>query len=111
LGFLFNIFGKTDIVINGIPADNAGRDEKSLFEGLIEQFKKNKSELSIDRRENMERSMAKRAAIKPGQKLSTEEMRTIIDQLFACSNPNYSPHGKVIFYILGMDKIAGFFNR
>ncbi len=111
LGFLFNIFGKTDIVINGIPADIAGSDEKNLFEGLIEQFKKNKSELSIDRRENMARSMAKRAAIKPGQKLSTEEMRTIIDQLFACSNPNYSPHGKVIFYILGMDKIAGFFNR
>lgn len=111
LGFLFNIFGKTDIVINGIPADIAGSDEKNLFEGLIEQFKKNKSELSIDKRENMARSMARRAAIKPGQKLSAEEMRTIIDQLFACSNPNYSPHGKVIFYILGMDKIAGFFNR
>lgn len=111
LGFLFNVFGKTDIVINGIPADIAGSDEKNLFEGLIEQFKKNKSELSIDKRENMARSMARRAAIKPWQKLSAEEMRTIIDQLFACSNPNYSPHGKVIFYILGMDKIAGFFNK
>lgn len=111
LGFIFNIFGKTDLVINGIPADIAGSDEKNLFEGLIEQFKKNKSELSIDKRENMARSMAKRAAIKPGQKLSATEMRTIIDQLFACSNPNYSPHGKVIFYILGMDKIAGFFHK
>lgn len=111
LGFVFNIFGKTDIVINGIPADVAGSDEKNLFEGLVEQFKKNKSELSIDKRENMARSMAKRASIKVGQKLSAAEMRTIIDQLFACSNPNYSPNGKVIFYILGLDKIAGFFNR
>src|SRR5690606_26135232 len=100
LGFVFNIFGKTDIVINGIPADIAGSDEKNLFEGLVEQFKKNKSELSIDKRENLARSMARRAAIKPGQKLSAAEMRTIIDQLFACTNPNYSPHGQVIFYIL-----------
>ena len=111
LGFVFNIFGKTDIVINGIPADVAGNDEKNLFEGLLEQFKKNKSELSINKTENVARSMAKRAAIKPGQKLSATEMRSIIDQLFACSNPNYSPQGQVIFYILTMDKISGFFNK
>lgn len=111
LGFVFNIFGKTDIIINGIPADIAGNDEKNLFEGLVEQFKKNQSELSIGKRENMARSMARRAAIKPGQKLSAAEMRTIIDQLFACTNPNYAPHGQVIFYILTMDKIADFFHK
>lgn len=111
LGFVFNIFGKTDIIINGIPADIAGNDGKDLFEGLVEQFKKNQAELSIGKGENMARSMAKRTAIKPGQQLSNTEMRTIIDQLFACSNPNYSPHGQVIFYILSLEKIADFFHK
>lgn len=111
LGFVFNIFGKTAIIINGIPADIAGNDGKDLFEGLVEQFKRNQAELSIGKGENMARSMAKRTAIKPGQQLSNTEMRTIIDQLFACSNPNYSPHGQVIFYILSLEKIADFFHK
>lgn len=111
LGFIFNVFGKNDIVITGVPADISGGDEKNLFEGLIEQFKKNKSELSLSNRENLVRAMAKRSAIKPGQRLSHIEMKTIIDQLFACPNPNYSPHGQSIFFILTLDKISNFFNR
>ena len=111
LGFAFNVFGKSDIVINGIPVDTAGNDGRDLFEGLIEQFKKNKAELSIGKRENMARSLARRTAIKPGQQLSVTEMRTIVDQLFACTNPNYSPYGQVIFFILSLEKIADFFHK
>lgn len=111
LGFAFNIFGKSDIVINGIPVDTAGNDGRDLFEGLLEQFKKNKAELSIGKSENMARSLARRTAIKLGQQLSVTEMRTIVDQLFACTNPNYSPHGQVIFYILSLEKIADFFHK
>lgn len=111
LGFQFNVFGKNDIMITGGPADITGADEKKLFEGLIEQFKRNKSELSINNRENVARSMARRSAIKPGQKLSNTEMKNIIDQLFACTNPNYSPNGQNIFFILTLDKISNLFNR
>lgn len=111
LGFAFNVFGKSDIVINGVPVDTAGNDGRDLFEGLLEQFKKNKAELSIGKRENMARSLARRTAIKPGQQLSVTEMRTIVDQLFACTNPNYSPYGQVIFYILSLEKIADFFHK
>ena len=47
--------------------------EKELFEGLIEQFKIYQSELSIPLRENLARSLAKRASIKSGQKLQKED--------------------------------------
>ncbi|MEO1049079.1 MAG: DNA mismatch repair endonuclease MutL [Bacteroidota bacterium] len=110
LGFVFEVFGKNDIVINGIPTDVISGDEKSIFEGLIEQFKQNKSELSIPLRENLARSMAKRSAIKQGQTLKAEEMNFMIDKLFACSNPNYDPGGNSIFYILDTNRIDSFFN-
>lgn len=111
LGFDFNVFGKNSIVINGGPADAATGNEKALFEGIIEQFKKNKDELSIGTLENMARSIAKRSGIKPGQKLNNEEMSALIDKLFACANPNYSPDGRITFTLLGLDKIANFFNK
>ncbi|MFA0961474.1 DNA mismatch repair endonuclease MutL [Roseivirga sp. BDSF3-8] len=110
LGFSFEPFGHNALIINGVPADVQGQNEKELFEGLIDQYKDFRSQLSLDKYENLARSMAKRAAVKPGQTLQPEEMRALIDQLFACSNPNYSPDGGQTFALLSMDKIGSFFN-
>jgi DNA mismatch repair protein MutL len=109
LGFIFEIFGKQSIVINGIPADVLTGNEKVLFEGLIEQFKYNQSTLSISNRENLARSLAKRSAVKYGKRLEQEEMHTMIDKLFACKSPNYAPDGRPTYSILSMDQLAGHF--
>jgi DNA mismatch repair protein MutL len=110
LGFIFDIFGKQSIVINGIPADVLTGNEKVLFEGLIEQFKHNQSELSVSNRENLARSLAKRSAVKQGKKLEVEEMNMMIDKLFACESPNYAPDGRVTYKVLTMDELGSFFN-
>lgn len=111
LGFQFDEFGKDSIIINGIPADMLSGNEKMLFEGLIEQFKWNTNQLSISKKENLARSLAKRAATKMVKQLQPEEMKAIIDQLFACDNPNYTPDGMSTFVVLNIDQIEGFFNR
>ncbi len=111
LGFVFNYFSNNTIVVNGIPADVQSGDEKNLFEGLLEQFKHFQSELKVDRRETLARSLAKRSSIKRGRKLGVEEMKMLIDQLFACKTPNYGPNGDNTFIILDMDKIGKFFKN
>lgn len=111
LGFLVEPFGKNDIIIKGMPAEIGAANEKEIFEGLIEQFKRNKSELSIPRKENLARALAKRTALKYGTRLSEDEMSGLIDQLFACDSPNYAPNGQVTFYILELNKIDNFFNK
>lgn len=110
IGFEFSDFGSHAIVINGVPADLKTGNEKVLFEGFIEQFKQNKSELSISNDENIARAIAKRSSIKKGNELTQEEMSSLIDQLFACKNPNYSPDGRKTTFILELEKIAQFFN-
>lgn len=109
LGFIFDIFGKQSIVINGIPADILSGNEKVLFEGLIEQFKHNQSTLSVSNRENLARSLAKRSAVKQGKKLEIEEMHMMIDKLFACASPNYAPDGRVTYTVLSMEQLASNF--
>ncbi|HEY5691981.1 MAG TPA: DNA mismatch repair endonuclease MutL [Cyclobacteriaceae bacterium] len=110
LGFRFEVFGKNAVLVSGIPADISG-GEKELFEGLLEQFKINKSELSLPLKENLARSLAKRASIKSGQKLVKEEMEALVEGLFACNNPNFSPDGTPTFFIFDTSKIEGCFNR
>ncbi len=111
LGFRFEAFGKNAIVVDGIPSGVSSGREKELFEGLLEQFKINQSELAIPLQENLARSLAKKASIKAGQKLGREEMQSLIDQVFGCKTPNYSPEGIPTYFIFELSKIEGYFSR
>lgn len=110
LGFRFEVFGKNAVLVSGIPADIAG-GEKELFEGLIEQFKINQAELSLPLKENLARSLAKRASIRSGQALAKGEIEALVEGLFACNNPNFSPEGTPTFFIFDASKIENFFNH
>ena len=109
LGFRIEVFGKNTLAVNGVPANISSGQEKELFEGLIEQFKINQTELAIPLSENLARSLAKRASIKTGQRLEREEMHALTGRLFACKTPNYSPDGKSTFFIFELNKIESYF--
>lgn len=110
IGFEFSVFGKSAIIINGVPADLKAVNEKALFEGFVEQFKLNQRELSISTDENVARAIARRSSLKEGTMLEAEAMASLIDQLFACKNPNYAPNGRRISFMLELEKIDQFFN-
>jgi DNA mismatch repair protein MutL len=110
LGFRFEVFGKNTLLISGTPTDVHG-SEKELLEGLIEQFKKNQSELQLPLRENLAQALAKRASLKAGQKLSVEEMESLAASLFSCNTPNFSPDGSPTFFTLDSSKIESYFTR
>lgn len=106
LGFRFEIFGKTDLLITGLPAGHASR-EKEIFEGLIEQFKQQQA-LALPLPHSLSLALAKRAAIKAGQELQREEMEALVESLFACRNPNYSPEGRPTFFRLDASMVEEF---
>ncbi|MFD2200219.1 DNA mismatch repair endonuclease MutL [Shivajiella indica] len=111
LGFILSEFGKNTLLIQGVPADIQVTNEKTLFEGLLEQYKHFKSELSLDKRENLARSLARKSSIKKGSRLASTEMETIVGQLFSCKNPNYGLSGNKTFVKLDIHKIQSFFTR
>jgi DNA mismatch repair protein MutL len=109
LGFVISVFSNNTIVINGLPADIVEGGEKELLEGLIEQFRNNQQIYKIDRQENLARSLAKKAAIKQGVKMHIQEMNGLIDQLFACKTPNFSPDGKPVLVLMDINRIDQLF--
>lgn len=111
LGFMVSEFGKDTIIINGVPADIHIKNEKELFEGLLEQYKHFKNELSLDTRENLARSLARKSSLKRGHKLNSQEMETLVGQLFACQNPNYGLGGNKSFVKLDLNSIHSFFSK
>src|SRR5690606_21902885 len=95
LGFQLRPFGKTTYIVDGIPADLGNNiNEKQIIEQLLEDYKQNRAELKVDKRDNIARSLAKSAAIKAGTPLDNDAIAELIDRLFACESPNVSIHGK-----------------
>lgn len=111
MGFAFEAFGKSDLVIKGIPPDAATQEPKDLFEGLVEQIKYFSSSLAGSRQEQLARAMAKRVSISQDRPLQPAEMSALFDKLFACKHPNYAPDGRKTYFIMDKDQIEQLFKN
>jgi DNA mismatch repair protein MutL len=109
LGFEFDEFGSNELIIRGIPADLPEESEQDLFEELVEQLKQSYSDLKLNKPESLSRSLARRFSVRYAVKLSYVEIHTLIDQLFASSDPNRTPGGEAIIVLLTMDKLTSIF--
>jgi DNA mismatch repair protein MutL len=112
LGFVLSVTDHESFTVNGIPADSPDENEQAMIEGLLEQFKQNEAHLHLDKSENVARSMAKRSAGRFGiYALTVLEMNALVEQLFASSNPSYTPSGEQTMKILSLEEMAGLFLR
>ncbi len=112
LGFQIREFGKNTLIVEGIPADvGLNINEAEMLEQLIEGFKNNFTFLKLDKRDNLARTLARNAALKPGTSLSQEEMNNLIDRLFACRTPNTSVSGKPLIITFTLEELLQKFEK
>lgn len=113
IGFeISNLDGGT-YSINAVPAGlegiNIPRLVNDMAEGVIllndSSGKGVKDTLREDVFSSIALSMARSAAIPYGQVLSNEEMENLVNELFACSNFNYTPDGKKILAVIDQSTI------
>lgn len=106
LGFDITNMGGGSFAIQGIPAGIEGLTPSALVEHIladaIERGDVSKEEIH----RTMALTMARSAAIVVGQVLTMEEMTRLIDELFACDVPAYTPDGKKTFVIIDEDEIS-----
>ena len=105
LGFVLEQANPTTFMINGTPSDAVGCDAVDLLEKLLDNYKINTTDLQLDRKLNLAKTMAAQLAIKPQTRLSEMEMQNLVDQLFACNVAEVAPNGKKIYVILNMEDL------
>ncbi|MBE0643164.1 MAG: DNA mismatch repair endonuclease MutL [Bacteroidetes bacterium] len=111
LGFTLTLTSPDSVTVEAVPQDVRPGMEESILEEMLEQYKEYQHAGITDRRHNVAASYGCRAAIKAGDKLSAAEMQTLIDQLFATSNPYVCPHGRPIVIRLQLDELDRRFGR
>ena len=105
LGFVLEQANPTTFMINGTPSDAAGCNAVTLLEKILDNYKINTSDLQLDRKLNLAKTMATQLAIKEQTRLSETEMQNLVDQLFACNVAEVAPNGKKIYVILNMEDL------
>ena len=104
LGFDLSDLGGHSFAVNGVPTGIDGLDPVRLLRQLVDDSGTLSSQVTT-LHSQLALSLARHAAIPYGQLLSNDEIENIINQLFACSNVNYTPDGKAILCILPQAEI------
>jgi len=109
LGFDIRDLGNNNVVVHGFPSDMKPAEAKDTVELMIEQYKNLQGLDETEQAERVSRAAAKASAIHYGTQLNDLEMQELIDQLFACANPNYTPSGSLIVSILDLEALDALF--
>ncbi len=109
LGFDIRDFGNSSVVVHGFPAEMKPTDAGDTMELMIEQYKTLQSLNDTHYAERISRAAAKTSAIQYGKQLNDKEMQELIDQLFACANPNHTPSGSLIVRIMDLEELDAHF--
>ncbi|HEC45108.1 MAG TPA: DNA mismatch repair endonuclease MutL [Bacteroides sp.] len=110
LGFDIHDAGGHSVEIKGAPADLNMEDPKGWIEQFISDYKEREADIREESGHKVAAAMAKNCSIRAGKVLQQEEMREIMDQLFACSEPGTTSDGKAVFRIQPMEDIEKLFN-
>ena len=104
MGFELSDLGGGSYAINAIPSGVEG-DPVSLVRSMVADYAESGRTPLVTHRERLSLSLARATAVPYGQILSNDEMDSVTNQLFACSNVNYTPDGRAILCILPQSDI------
>ena len=111
LGWDLRLLGPPTVVIQGIPAGLTHERPGELLRDILDGMSDERPDPGVTPLERFARSFACHAAVRAGAPLTAEEMRSLIDRLFATSKPHGDPHGRPTFVRLDLDELHRRFGR
>lgn len=105
LGFELTDLGGGSYAINGIPSGIEGLDPVTLVTNMVHTAVEKGCKVKEEVQDMLALSLAKAAAIVPGQVLTNEEMNLIVDELLTSAAPNYTPDGKTVLSVLTEEEL------
>ena len=109
LGFDLSNLGGGSFAINGVPAGIEGMNPEQLVTNMVHTAIEKGCKVKEEVQSMLALSLAKAAAIVPGQVLTNDEMNGLIEGLFSVSTPNYAPDGKTVLSVIKEDEIEKLF--
>jgi len=110
-GFDVEEFGPNTFQVRAMPVLFMGSDPAVALRALVEDFEEDEAPLQNEIEKKLAGRVCKRMAVKAGQTLSSEEQRTLLNDLEACDSPRTCPHGRPTMIHLSVDMLERQFGR
>lgn len=111
VGFDLSPLGGGSYAINGIPSGIEGLNPVELVRNMVHTAMEKGSDVKEEVRTILALTLARAAAIVYGQVLSNDEMSNLVDSLFACSTPSYTPDGRTVLSTIREEDIEKLFQK
>ncbi len=109
VGFDLTNLGGGSYAINGVPSGIDGLNPVELVRNMLHTAMEKGNDVKEEIQNILALTLARAAAIVYGQVLTHEEMVNLVDNLFACSSPNYTPDGRVVLATIKEEEIEKLF--
>jgi DNA mismatch repair protein MutL len=110
-GFEVEEFGANTFQVRAMPVLFSGGDPASALRALVEDFEEDESPLQAEVEARLAARVCKRLAVKGGQTLTSDEQRSLLNDLEACQSPRTCPHGRPTMVHLSVDMLERQFGR
>ena len=110
-GFEVEEFGTNTFQVRAMPMLFAGGSPSMALKALVEDFEEDESPLQAEVEARLAARVCKRLAVKGGQVLTSEEQRSLLNDLENCQSPRTCPHGRPTMIHLTVDMLERQFGR
>lgn len=104
-GFVFEAFESDAVHISGVPVNTSESEVSIVLEQLISDLQDGIPDSSFCQNDTIAKSMAKSLAVRTGTYLTEKEQENLVNNLFACKEPNVSPFLKPTFITMSVDDL------
>jgi DNA mismatch repair protein MutL len=111
IGFLVRPFGGDTFVVESAPPGVKEGSEAEVVKEMVAQCHVSVTPRLPDSRDALAKSFSCKAAIKSGDLLSDEEMRSLVRKLFATKVPFVCPHGRPTVMRISLEELDRRFGR
>ena len=109
VGFELTNLGGGSFAVNSIPSGVEGLDPVQLVRNMVHTAMEKGNDVKEEIQNVLALTLSKAAAIVYGQVLTPDEITGLVDNLFACETPNYTPDGSVVISTIKDDDINKLF--
>lgn len=109
-GFEIDDFGNSAVVVRSVPTTLIGEDISSLISEIAENLQRS-GKVEIEICENLYHTVACKAAIKAGTKISTTEMLDLAKKVLHTKEIMYCPHGRPVAFEIKKRELEKMFGR
>jgi DNA mismatch repair protein MutL len=105
IGFDIAPFGQNTFVVQGVPTSLPSGEEKNVLDEVIDQLRHESNDAVGQRSDKLLMQLARRLSRNKHAIQQPEGQQALIDELFACTQPEYTPDGKRVFTMMKKDAL------